>query len=100
VCPCYRDVEAFLALRTRILEVVGKSPEIAASDVEFAVVDDTGGYDDEMEQLKGLPAVRVITPPFNLGHQRALVFGLRLIRPEVLDSDIVVTMDADGEDRP
>ncbi len=100
MCPCYRDVEAFLALRTRILEVVGEPPEIAASDVEFAVVDDTGGYDDEMEQLKGLPAVRVITPPFNLGHQRALVFGLRLIRPEVLDSDIVVTMDADGEDRP
>jgi polyisoprenyl-phosphate glycosyltransferase len=100
VCPCYRDVESFLALRTGILEVIGGTPELDASDVEFAVVDDTGGYDDEMEQLKGLPDVRVITPPFNLGHQRALVYGLRLIRPEILDSDLVVTMDADGEDRP
>ena len=42
----------------------------------------------------------MITPPFNLGHQRALVFGLRLILPEVLESDLIVTMDADGEDRP
>jgi hypothetical protein len=100
VCPCYRDVEAFLTLRTRILEVLGEHPEVVASNVEFVVVDDTGGYDVETEQLKGLPDVRVITPPFNLGHQRALVFGLRLIRPDVLDSDLIVTMDADGEDRP
>jgi hypothetical protein len=42
----------------------------------------------------------VITPPFNLGHQRALVFGLRLILPEVLEHDVIITMDADGEDRP
>jgi hypothetical protein len=80
--------------------VLDRYPEVAASDVQFAVVDDTGGYDNEIEQLKGLSDVRVITPPFNLGHQRALVFGLRLIRPEMLDSDLVVTMDADGEDRP
>jgi polyisoprenyl-phosphate glycosyltransferase len=100
VCPCYRDVEAFLALRTRILEVLEGHPEVAAAGVEFAVVDDTGGYDKEIELLKGLPDVRVITPPFNLGHQRALVFGLRTIRPEILDSDLIVTMDADGEDRP
>ena len=41
-----------------------------------------------------------IAPPFNLGHQRAIVFGLRLIEPEIGDDDLVVTMDADGEDRP
>jgi len=100
VCPCYRDVASFLTLRTRILEVLEGSPSLAQSDVHFVVVDDTGGHDNDIDQLKGIPDVQVITPPFNLGHQRALVFGLRLMLSEVLDSDLIVTMDSDGEDRP
>ena len=100
VCPCYRDVASLVILRTRILEALASSQVAASSDVHFAVVDDTAGYDNDIDQLKGYPDVRVITPPFNLGHQRALVFGLRLILPEVLESDLIVTMDADGEDRP
>ena len=100
VSPCYRDVASFVILRTRILEALGNDEALAASDVHFVVVDDTAGYDNDIDQLKGYSDTRVITPPFNLGHQRALVFGLRLILPEVLDSDLIVTMDADGEDRP
>jgi hypothetical protein len=68
--------------------------------VRFVVVDDSGGSDPAVEAVSSLPDVRVATPPFNLGHQRALVYGLRLLRPEVSASDVVVTMDADGEDRP
>ena len=98
--PCYRDVASFAVLRARILEVVATEEVVEPSQVQFVVVDDTAGYDDDIDQLKEHRDVRVITPPFNLGHQRALVFGLRLILDEVLDSDIVVTMDADGEDRP
>ena len=30
----------------------------------------------------------------------AIVFGLRIIEPDIADDDLVVTMDADGEDRP
>jgi hypothetical protein len=100
VCPCYRDVASFVILRTRILEVLASEPVVASSDVHFVVVDDTAGYDNDIDQLKEYADVRVITPPFNLGHQRALVFGLRLILAEVLESDLIVTMDADGEDRP
>jgi hypothetical protein len=100
VCPSYRDVASFVRLRTHILEVLGSEQLIAPSDVHFVVVDDTAGYDHDVDQLKGFSDVRVITPPFNLGHQRALVFGLRLMLPEVLESDLIVTMDADGEDRP
>jgi glycosyltransferase involved in cell wall biosynthesis len=100
VSPCYRDVASFVILRARILDVLTTEPVVAPYDVHFVVVDDTAGYDNDIDQLKGHPDVRVITPPFNLGHQRALVYGLRLILPEVLDSDVIVTMDADGEDRP
>src|ERR1700760_4719553 len=78
VCPCYRDVASFVMLRDRILDVLAHDQTIGSSDVHFVVVDDTAGYDNDIDQLKGYSDVRVITPPFNLGHQRALVFGLRL----------------------
>jgi len=64
------------------------------------LVDDTGGYDEEIGELERFPDVQVITPPFNLGHQRAIVYGLRLMLADVCESDLLVTMDADGEDRP
>ena len=69
-------------------------------DVRFIVVDDTTGRDDELRGLRPLPDVTVVTPPFNLGHQRGIVYGLRRCLPMYDDSDCVVTMDADGEDRP
>jgi hypothetical protein len=50
--------------------------------------------------LASLPGLTVVTPPFNLGHQRAIVFGLRRLAAEVDEADLVVTLDADGEDRP
>lgn len=64
------------------------------------VVDDTAGQDREIESLRQLDRVRVLRPPFNLGHQRAIVYGLRKTLPEIADEDTVVTLDADGEDRP
>jgi glycosyltransferase involved in cell wall biosynthesis len=100
VCPCYKDVPSFAILRTRILQVATTDPTLSASDIRFVVVDDTAGYDNLIDELTTHSDVQVITPPFNLGHQRALVYGLRLILPDVLDTDLVITMDADGEDRP
>ena len=98
VCPSYTDVVAFTMLRKRVLELV--QSERLERSVQFVLVDDTGGNDDEVEDLRHLDDVLVVTPPFNLGHQRALVYGLRTIAPELGDADLVVTMDADGEDRP
>jgi hypothetical protein len=64
------------------------------------VVDDTAGSDPRVDELRGEDGIRVIEPPFNLGHQRAIVYGLRSVLPEVADEDTIVTMDSDGEDRP
>lgn len=100
VCPCYKDVTSFAILRTRILEIIKAEGHLDALDVRFVVVDDTAGYDMEIAKLAEYRDVRVITPPFNLGHQRALVYGLRLALPYMSETDLVVTMDADGEDRP
>jgi hypothetical protein len=100
VCPSYKDVASFLILRDRIREVLGSDPSLPTFELRFGVIDDTAGYDGEIDQLKTFEDVEVITPPFNLGHQRAIVYGLRLMLPDVGENDLVVTMDADGEDRP
>jgi polyisoprenyl-phosphate glycosyltransferase len=47
-----------------------------------------------------LDDVVVLQPPFNLGHQRGIVYALRKMLPRFAEDDAVVTMDADGEDRP
>jgi hypothetical protein len=98
--PSYFDVTSFTILRKRVLEVVEASPALREHPVRFVLVDDTAGNDLEVDTLKGMTDVSVITPPFNLGHQRALVYGLRTMSPAMGDADLIVTMDADGEDQP
>jgi polyisoprenyl-phosphate glycosyltransferase len=96
VMPVYNDVPSVLILRERLLEVLAGD----RGPVRFVVVDDTAGQDRQVEALGELGDTTVLEPPFNLGHQRALVYALRKILPQVEDEDVVVTLDADGEDRP
>lgn len=100
LCPVYRDVESFLQLRGRLGAVIADTPELAGLKVEYVVVDDTAGVDQEIDRLCEMDATTVLQPPFNLGHQRAIVYGLRRMAGKIQDEDLVVTMDADGEDRP
>jgi polyisoprenyl-phosphate glycosyltransferase len=97
VTPVYRDVPSFLSLRTDIERVLEGRPD---GSLRFVVIDDTAGQDSEIASLGDLDDVAVLEAPFNLGHQRAIVYALRKTMPAVADDDLVVTMDADGEDRP
>ena len=100
VTPVYRDTGSFRILRERLLEVLADAPEAARGPLRFVVIDDTAGQDPEMAGLEQLGDVLVLRPPFNLGHQRGIVYALRKLLPHFDDDDAVVTMDADGEDRP
>ncbi len=100
VCPSYDDVASFRHLREALIAEVDANPALAAFEVQFVVIDDTAGRDGEIAGLRDLADVTVVTPPFNLGHQRAIVYGLRIVDSQLADHDIIVTMDADGEDRP
>ena len=100
VTPVYRDVTSFRTLRERLVEIIRSRNELSGLDVRFAVVDDTAGFDPEIDLLREMPDVILLEAPFNLGHQRAIVFGLRTLRPRMGETDLVVTLDADGEDRP
>jgi glycosyltransferase involved in cell wall biosynthesis len=100
VTPVYQDVQSFLILRERLLEQLRRAAKIHSGEVRFVVIDDTAGRDPEVNLLAGLDDVATLRPPFNLGHQRALVYALRKALPRIEDGDVVVTLDADGEDRP
>jgi glycosyltransferase involved in cell wall biosynthesis len=97
--PVYRDVRSLRILRERLLEVLEESSGVTG-DVRFVAIDDTAGQDPEIASLAEYEDVTVLQPPFNLGHQRALVYALRKALPRIADDDAVVTLDADGEDRP
>lgn len=98
VTPVFRDVASFSVLRQRIRTVAATLG--LAAGLRLYVVDDSGGQDPDIDSIRALDDVTVIDVPFNLGHQRAIVAGLRSLRGRVRASDLVVTMDSDGEDRP
>jgi glycosyltransferase involved in cell wall biosynthesis len=100
ITPVYLDTVAFGILRQRIRDEVAEHGWLAELDVQFVVVDDTAGLDPDIEDLDAHGDVTVIVPPFNLGHQRAIVYALRALAGSMADDDYVVTMDADGEDAP
>ena len=99
VTPLFNDVESFLILRKRVLTTID-SATLDIKDVRFLVIDDTAGQDPEIEKLGALPDVSTVEPPFNLGHQRAIVVALRAAADRFADDDYIVTMDGDGEDKP
>lgn len=97
VSPMLLDTESFLRLRTEVGEACTGA---SLPDPHYLVVDDSAGTDPDVERLVGFDDVTVLTTPFSLGHQRALVYGLRFLAPHVAADDVVVTMDSDGEDQP
>lgn len=100
VTPVYLDVASFLILRSRLIAVLGADRALSELELQFVVADDSGGLDPEIALLAEHQDVLVIEPPFNLGHQRAIVYALRKLAGQMDDEDLVVTMDADGEDAP
>jgi hypothetical protein len=70
------------------------------SEIRFVVVDDSGGQDRELSANAEKIGALLLCVPYNLGHQGAIVFGLRKLAGMLDDEDFVVTLDCDGEDRP
>jgi len=96
--PLYFDVESFKKLKENIQNNLKDNAHI--TDIHYVLVDDSAGLDCSLHEFEKVKNLSVVTPPFNLGHQRAIVFGLRTIMGNLGDKDIIVIMDSDGEDRP
>jgi polyisoprenyl-phosphate glycosyltransferase len=97
-CPCFFDTESFLRVRIETRAILREV--VPRASVTFLLIDDTAGQDLAIASLNELPDVQVVAPPYNLGHQGALVYALRGLGHSVNDDDFVVTMDSDGEDQP
>jgi len=100
VAPSYCDVPAFEVVRKRTTEILADHRDLAGYRPRFVLIDDSAGLDPEVAGLDLRDDTRVLQVPFNLGHQRALVFGVRVLSPEMAADDVVVTLDSDGQDRP
>lgn len=98
--PTYNDLEAFDILYKRLMDTLDSAKDLEFREVRFILIDDTAGNDKQLNATKLPNNVTVITPPFNLGNQRALVFGLRKMKEKFETRDVVITMDGDGEDIP
>lgn len=98
--PLFHDVVSYMTLHERLRDVIAATPALSELTPRFVVVDDSAGFDADVDRLRELGDVTVLESPFNLGHQRAIVFGLRSLAPEVDERDVVVTLDSDGEDLP
>ncbi len=99
VVPIFHDVPSFLRLRREIQRVWAESEFKDSFALRHVVIDDSAGTDASTQDVE-CEDTSVVLPPFNLGHQRALVFGLRVLASKARDGDIIITMDGDGEDRP
>lgn len=93
--PVYFDVSSLLILLENIEAIL---PE--GAEPYFHVIDDSAGTDSRMKNLVGMKNVSIIPTPFNLGHQRALVYALRKFLSKEKCPSLIITMDGDGEDRP
>jgi len=100
VCPVYFDVPSWTILHKRLDAALDSDLELSQAERRFVVFDDSAGADPEIARIADLPGVRMVTPRDNQGNQQAIVHALRDLVPEIDDEDLIVTMDADGEDAP
>lgn len=101
VLPSLNEGTTISALVTETTEIFAQHPELSGTELQFLVADDSQGADAALNHLAAHdPRVRIFTPTERLGHQRGLTAALRQVRSELPECDAVVTMDADGEDRP
>ncbi len=98
VCPCFFDATSFSHTSEEVAKELAKHfPELS---VKFLLIDDSAGADPELEGIRISSGLSTVRMPYNMGHQGAIVFALRLLGRDISEKDLIVTMDADGEDRP
>jgi glycosyltransferase involved in cell wall biosynthesis len=99
IAPCHNEGEVVIRFLGRLGEVLADLP------YRFLVlVVDDGSTDDTLAQLRQYrPApenmrLRVLSLPYNMGHQEAIHQGL--LHASTTDAVHFIVMDADGEDDP
>jgi hypothetical protein len=97
VTPVYDDQTSLQELLRRVDRVVAGH----RATFRFIIVDDGSPVAVDSSRLRSVTRLplETVTLTRNVGHQRAIAIGLSYVVALKL-ADIIVTMDADGEDRP
>lgn len=93
--PVYFDTPSFFLVRKKILSQLP-----AGWKACFHLIDDSAGNDPAVSVARNLPGTLILPTPQNLGHQGALAWALRSYLAQTPSDNLIVTMDADGQDRP
>lgn len=104
VIPCYDDSESLSLLIPQIMA----TERPADVRLEILIVNDTAYPDRRLEAICTEHRARLLTVPFNMGHQEAIVYGLRSCLLSLgaapaagsAPDRVFLTMDADGQDDP
>jgi len=99
ILPSLNEGPTLERLIPEVRETVESS--FANVQVEFLVLDDSIGADSVLNAFASTAeGLTVWQPAARLGHQRANVAALRALGAKCADYAAIVTMDADGEDKP
>jgi polyisoprenyl-phosphate glycosyltransferase len=99
IAPCHNEGEVVIRFLERLGEVLAELPYHS-----LVVVVDDGSTDDTLQQLKDHrpgPAnmeLRVLSLPYNMGHQEAIHQGL--LHASTTAAEHFIVLDSDGEDDP
>src|ERR1700720_2965026 len=105
ILPCYKETESLQLLLPEIRR------ELSARDYDGSIVlvNDFGASDAALQLLCAELGARCLDVPFHMGHQEAILYGLRKCLVETSAAAVAqasdaeqyfVTMDADGQDDP
>ena len=96
VTPVYNDWDSLNILITEIIEI-SKSNDFDL--VKIIVVND-GSSLKPINSLSQFNKLEIVNLATNMGHQRAICVGLCYANEKLDDSENIIVMDSDGEDKP
>jgi polyisoprenyl-phosphate glycosyltransferase len=99
--PVYNDWDSFMQLMNEMDQCAGELKNIS---VTVIAVDDGSTYPHSDKGLETprypyIKEISILHLARNLGHQKAIAIGIAYIN-STIPCDLVIVMDADGEDRP
>jgi len=100
VTPIYNDWPSFWKLAEeldRVCNDLGITARIIA--VDDASISEADAIPDKCEFGTAVKGIEIVRLACNMGHQRAIAVGL-VIAAERTETNCIIVMDSDGEDRP
>jgi polyisoprenyl-phosphate glycosyltransferase len=99
--PVYNDWYSFLQLMNELDQYAGNLKDTCVSviAIDDGSIQSSVAVSSEKREYKHIQEISVLHLARNLGHQKAIALGVAYINSNI-SCDLVIVMDADGEDRP